>query len=63
MLINNNPLGMGVVFNPVVCSLFTQYFAGTSSPVPPTQLLWVEDLTGDQMVTEDLSQQYVFVGA
>jgi len=63
MLFNNNPFGFGLKINPIVNSLFIQYYSGISSPIPPSELLWVEDGTGQQMVTEDLSQDYIFVGA
>lgn len=62
MLFNNNSLGFGIGVNPLVNSFLIKYFAGKSVVVPPGDQLWVEDGTGAQMVTEDLSQQYVFVG-
>lgn len=56
------PFGIGT--NVFTSPLMSQpnKIGGDSIP-PSTNSYWVEDLTHDQMVTEDLSKKYVFVGA
>jgi hypothetical protein len=62
MLFNNNPF-FGIVYNPINSSLFIQNFTQPSFVPPPIgDLFWVEDSTGYQMVTEDGTKDYIFVG-
>lgn len=56
------PFGMtnNVITTPIMSQ--NNKVGGGSIP-PPTNSFWVEDLSGNQMVTEDGLLKYVFIGA
>ncbi len=47
--------------NPLAVSVFNTFSESGEIPVPPHETFWVTDDTGIQMVTEDGSENYIFV--